>query len=248
MDFKTWLEARRDDIARLRPDSVIPVYHGTSMTHAVNFCLNGINAKQTGVSRVYNHRVGKQGLTMGIFVAPDPDTAFKFGNVIVKFPALAKNLHYQVPNQTKEVNKWKKPHFPGSFRPSVSDDMLNNQTEPQALFIGHVSPRAIQKVYVSQYGAGKVGMTREEFLRRYMDDNQPRDVSAFEPQEYNITFDQFIRRLAARYNMGEDEARTILQNVYNRSGRLTGVGTIPHTLKKRMEMELRRRSVPNRGV
>lgn len=242
MDFKNWLEGKKQEIENLQADTVISVFHGTTVQYAYSFCTNGIDAKHINHWRVYgNHLSGGKRLKFGIFVAPDVNTAFKFGSCVVKFKTTGKNLIYQFPAEMSKSDKHISKRYPNSFRPSVSDQMLTNSVEPQALFIGLVSPRAIEKVYRWEQGTGSISMTREEFIQwaDSKDEKLKYKKSLFEPQEYKMSLEDFAKRIAAKENATPEEILEILKRVYRGHGFLTGIGHIPPSLLKRIENQVR---------
>ncbi|MEI8270539.1 MAG: hypothetical protein WCG45_04160 [bacterium] len=245
MEFKEWLnESHRGEIARLQPDSVITVFHGTDGDTAYDFCLNGIDGKKN-THRIYPHISGGKPLKFGLFVAPDLKTAQKFGSVIVKFKSLGKNLIYRFPVEMKKYNssEFYKKQYPDSFRPIVSYDMLDRGVEPQALFIGMVSPRAIEKVFSYTYSDNKwLSFSPQEYIDYYLNKNKNKPTNIyrgiFEPQEYQMTLGDLVKRLAKEHNSTEEEILNTLKDIYKRNGYLTGVGNIPATLLRRIEQQL----------
>lgn len=245
MEFKEWLnEGHRGEIAKLQPDSVITVFHGTDGDTAYNFCLNGIDAKKN-THRIYPHISGGKPLKFGLFVAPDLKTAQKFGSVILKFKSLGKNLIYRFPTEMKKYNssEFYKKQYPDSFRPIVSYDMLDRGVEPQAIFMGLLSPRAIEKVYSYSYSDNKwSAFSVQEYIDSYLNKNTNKRInihkSIFEPQEYQMSLQDFVKRLAQEHNSTEEETLDILKQVYKRNGYLTGIGDVPASLLRRIEQQL----------
>lgn len=244
MNFKTWLqhEGHRQEIAQMQPDSVITVFHGTSEDYAYEFCLNGIDAKKNQNYRLYPHLSGGKPIKFGIFVGPDLKTAQKFGQTIVKFKTLGKNLIYRYPTEMKKYNSgFYKELYPKSFRPSVSYDLLDKGVEPQAIFIGLLSPRAIEKVFHYNYKNHEwISMNPQEFTQQYIQKNPKTRMfkSDFEPQQYKMELDDFLVKLAHEHNSTKEEVLNTLKDIYKRHGYLTGVGQIPATLLKRIEKQL----------
>ena len=244
MDFKQWLnEDKRKEIANLQPNSIITVFHGSTHENIYNFCLNGIDAKKP-TYRLYPHISGGNPLKFGLFVAPDLNTAQKFGSVVIKFRTLGKNLIYRFPVEMKDYNDrgFYKDQYPKSFRPVVSHDMLDRGVEPQALFIGLLSPRAIEKVYSLDYKYKTISMTPQEFISDYQNKNKNKNIniykSIFEPQEYQISLSDFVKRIAKEEDSTEQEILDILKRIYLKNGRLTGIGNIPFSLLRRVEQQL----------
>lgn len=242
MKFKLWIEGKYGDLAKLQPDTVITVFHGTTLEYAYYFCVNGIDGKHLNHYRVYNHISGSKPIKFGLFVAPDVKTAFKFGNYVIKFKTLGKNLIHKFPAEAGESREYDSKYYPKSFRPEISRDMLSRGVEPQALFIGLESPRAIEKVYGWQQGVGQKSMSREEFIV-FADKSNERlqyKKSDFEPQEYKMSLKDFVDRIVKREGGTEQEVLDILKRVYSRYGYLTGIGQIPYSLLKRIEQQVKR--------
>jgi hypothetical protein len=242
MQFKKWLEGHRQNIAQMQPDSIITVFHGTSADDAYNFCLNGIDAKKQQKYRIYPHVSGGKPIKFGIFVAPDLKTAQKFGHVILKFKTLGKDLIYRFPTEMKKYNSgFYKELYPKSFRPVVSYDMLDKGVEPQAIYTGLLSPRAIEKLFVYNYGANQWSeMNREDYIQNYSEKNPQTKIfqSPFEPQNYKMSLEDFVKKLAQEHRLTEKETLAILKDIYRKSGYLTGIGDVPPTLLKRIEKQL----------
>lgn len=165
-DARRLIQASRlSDVENLQPDTPVQVFHGSDLEHVVTMVRNGIDGRKR-VNRQYPHwqaQGNKPGgkrlmVNRGLFVAPDLGTALKFGRVAIRFVALGKDLFpiYPSPEKIRAENKiWSKT-YPNSFRPSVTAYLTGAAwgTEPQALFRGRTSPRAISMVYltVDQYG------------------------------------------------------------------------------------------------
>ena len=177
-------------------------------------------------------------------MAPNLKTAQKFGNVIVKFKSLGKNLIYRFPVEMKDVDKWQSKYFRKSFRPSVSYDMSDlSAVEPQAIFIGLLSPRAIEKVFVYGYPSNIwTPMTREEYIQFYQDQNKknsniPRK-SLFEPQEADISLEEFISRIAKDNDSSYDNILNSFIWYYKRTGNLYIEKQFPETLARKIKRKL----------
>ncbi len=141
---------KRGDIVHLQPNTVVTLFHGTSLDVALKMCQEGIDGNEP-VGRVQQHDLELKGkfdsFFSGLFVTGTVETASKFGHYVIKFKTLAKNLHYQFEYKPDSFDQMTKDDYPKSFRPEVSWDLLNSGPEPQALFKGFVSPRSIEKVY-----------------------------------------------------------------------------------------------------
>lgn len=248
IDSKEWLfaEGQMANIKNLQPDTVITVFHGTDTQAAYDFCINGIDARSPYKGRKYPHLSGGKELKFGIFIAPNLKTAQKFGYVVIKFKTIGKNLIYRYPVEMKETDKYWKKYFPNSFRPSVSYDMSDlSGVEPQALYIGLLSPRAIEKVFYQNRENKWIPMSREEFIT-FHDENITYTgkvnfhQSIFEPQEYNMTLDEFVNKIAKDQECSPEEILNTLKHIYKKHGYLSGIGKIPPTLLRNIEIQLKK--------
>jgi len=247
MNFKNWLlgEGQMANIKTMQPDTVITVFHGTNQETAYDFCLNGIDARKR-VTRLYPHISGGKDIKFGLFVAPNLKTSQKFGRVVIKFKTLGKNLIHRYPVEMKDLDRpdsFYRKQMPKSFRPSTSYDLAQlSASEPQALYIGLLSPRAIEKVFVYQYPENTwTPMSREEYIEYYNQENKnnrKKSKSIFEPQEYNMSLDDFVKRLALDNDSTPEEILDTLKYVYKKANRLTGIGNIPPTLIRNIENKL----------
>lgn len=262
--FKEFLtESQRSDIENLKPDSRITVYHGSDIATITDFARFGIDAKKPKRMRLYPHWIAGKQPTRGIFVSPDLETAMAFGKSVVKFTVLGKDLY---PAFSHRHDKYFAKKFPNSFRPGVSDDMLNRGKgkESQALFIGLVSPRQIEKVYDvhfdkdGTYHEGLMGQyrsafDREEFLKWVQDvylkkqhDNLYKSQFEFtdrfvEPQEINITVDEFIARVKKKYPYITDDT---IEDALKRAAQdnsFEGLGRIPYSVGKMLLKKIKAR-------
>lgn len=243
MEFSLWLREQEDVIAALQPESVITVYHGSTMQNAYEFCEGGIDARKPVHGRVYaNHLSNGKGLKFGMFVAPKLMVAFKFGSYVVEFKARGKDLIHQFPHSMRASDDFYRSKYPGSFRPSVSDNLLNQPIEPQALFIGLVSPREIVAVHALRDNKlnNVYSMHPAEFLEISQQPQQRirKIYPSFSPTDYKMSLDDFAIRLA---QVNRDTPENIMQTlewIYRKSGHLTGIGDIPHSLLRRIERQL----------
>lgn len=203
--------SQRSDIINLQPDTVLTVYHGTDHDYAYDMALNGIDARQPH-SRKYPHHSGGKELTRGIYVTHELKVAREFGMVVLKFKVIGKNLWPMFPTLMKKDDKALKDKYPNSYRPSVSHDMLERRQENQALFIGAVSPRAIEKIFVHEYGSkDHRPMSREDFIKERKEKSKKHKREfVVEPQEADISLEDFIARIAENENSTvEDIQKTI---------------------------------------
>lgn len=247
LNFQSWLlsEGQMANIKTMQPDTVITVFHGTDKETAYNFCLNGIDAKTKIHDRKFPHISGGKELKFGLFVAPNLKTAQKFGRVILKFKTQGKNLIHRFPVEMKDLDRpdsFYSKTMPKSFRPSTSYDLADLKSlEPQALFIGMISPRAIEKVFVHKYPENTwTPMSPDEYIEDFKEKNPNTRVtkSLFEPQEHNISLQDFVQRIADDENDTPEKILDTLKWIYEKSGYLTGIGKIPPTLLRNIEKKL----------
>jgi hypothetical protein len=245
MNFKEWLllsEGQMANIKTMQPETVITVFHGTDPETAFNFCLNGIDAK-TKTWRKHPHISGGKEIKFGIFIAPNLKTAKSFGQVVVKFKTQGKNLINKFPVEMKVSDRpdsFYSKQLPKSFRPSTSYELADLKSkEPQAIYIGLLSPRAIEKVFVYDYNTW-TPMSREEYIDYYPKINSKTRAykNLFEPQEYNISLEDFVKRLAYRWRKTPESVLDLLKDIYKKNKYLTGIGKMPQTLLKNIERKL----------
>lgn len=237
MRYSEITEGKVEDIAGLRPDTVLSVFHGTSVGDALEMLRAGIDGRKQ-VKRMYPHTVkvddGRPVLiNRGLFVGPNLSDASQFGAIVLKFKVLARNLHHIFPTKDtikRDDEMWQK-QFPKSSKPSVSAYLSGAawKNEPQALFRGLVSPRAIEKVYVyaERYatkfpaaprvkpptGYEMIVLSPEEFLAGMIasgDTRKEKPVSV-EPQE-RVTPEEYLDRMCALFRC----KRSLLLDVVKR--------------------------------
>ena len=196
------------DIENLQPSTVLSLFHGCSPEDAYKFITEGIDASTPHGYRKYPHMDAGMPVLTGLFVAPDFQTAKEFGRIVIKFKTTAEHLHYMLPGQEAEADDMWRDKFPNSFRPSVSWTLVQSDGhydprkggyaagEHQALFLGEVSPRAIEKVYVynpttHQWSGGSAPQDYAEDYALKHNDTVRRGI---EPQETFTTFDDFLQR------------------------------------------------------
>ena len=231
------MASQMSDMARLTKDTVVTVYHASDEKSIFDFCLSGIDAK-TRTYRLYPHYISdpKGGkplmVNRGLFVTPNLKTAAKFGRWVIKFKTTAKSLVsiFPKPDMVRQENKeWIKT-FPHSYNPTLSAYLTGKawSSEPQALYRGLLSPRAIEAVYmvddpnysnvpklkaldiaykessVQKTGWTGYAMSVKDFIKFYEskeDKSKSRDLKHdyyFEPQQTNLTVEQFIQGLRAK--------------------------------------------------
>lgn len=211
------------DIATMQPDTPLTVFHGTDIDHAMEFCVNGIDARQRH-HRLYPHWDQGEYVNRGLFVTTTLKVAIGFGQVVLKFKVLAKNLHnqYPSPKSQRQANDVFRQDYPKSFRPGASWNLLGAGNEKQALFRGLVSPRAIEKVFLvrydkegnysnGRYDEYKAAISPAEFLQLFTSKGTKAPHKLMiEPQQLNLTPDDLLTMLVKKYGRmskrGEDTA------------------------------------------
>jgi desulfoferrodoxin (superoxide reductase-like protein) len=222
--------SRNKRVAELQPKTRVPVFHGSDMATIVEFVENGVDARRR-VGRLFPHgatgpdaafgNVVKQ-VDTGLFVSLDTATASGFGAYLIKFKALGKELHAIFPKThggmgNREAERQLKDAYPKSFRPLVSQSLLDpvrhgkggqSLGESQARFVGVLSPRRIEKVYVRGKRVGQIAtvMAPKDFIAWAEEKGGKSRVSktVFEPQD-KPTVEQFLNRLAKHYNQSREE-------------------------------------------
>jgi hypothetical protein len=136
----------RKAIERLKPNTRVRVFHGTSKVYLPQM-INGFDAVTQEMARHYG---GPR--HVGLFVSPDIDVASRFssyGEVVLDIEVKAKNLHgtdYSGSIAGKKEDEAWKDKYPSSFRPGLSYSMLAPGAEPQALLLGMVGPSQIKRI------------------------------------------------------------------------------------------------------
>lgn len=206
----------------IQKDDVIRVFHGfRSFADAVDAAKRGMSGKDQP-NRVYSYEVNNN--PRGIFVTIDRKTAQEFTGaigiaVVIEFNARYSELEspvwpgggYTVQGQasqsfrsaydrhqaTKAARKAaEKSHhekIAQSHRPEVAH-MIFSTREHQALFVGHLNPNRIKRVWVSEpderghqsYNAKFVPMARSKFLKRYASKVDPKSSRAVDTRHRKL--------------------------------------------------------------
>ena len=239
-------DSQHSAIANLQRDTVIKVFHGTDMGGAFDFCQEGIDARKR-TYRKYPHFIRRPGgeapemISRGLFVTAQLRTGLDFGNAVIEFPATGKDLHYQFPSPdtVRQARKLGMTKYPDSFKPEVSFNLLEPSVEPQALFRGLVSPKAIERVYLSAYdkegnwehpriGEYRAVFTRDEYIDWFLEFGQRggkqyqkryREDPIVEPQE-KVGAIEVLRRAGERFGtkFKKIEAEEIMSIVKDHMG------------------------------
>lgn len=173
----------------LQKNDVIRLFHGfRDLEDAIAACRYGISGKAR-VGRVYSYEADNN--PQGLFVTTDPKKASEFGAWIVEFHANMSELEapvwpsgsYTVQGQMAEYfgnNKAKReeertkarqraverniPPISQSERPELANTLLGFG-ESQALFIGHLNPNRIIRVWLRDNRNGQLtNISRQQFL------------------------------------------------------------------------------------
>lgn len=220
-----------ENLNALTPDTVISLFHASSDPSTIKkFLIQGVDGRMP-VNRKYPHYVTNEAgervlVNRGVFVTADLQTAMKFGSYAIKFRTRAENLYSIFPQKSNVSNEREAygGRFPRSFRPEVSAYLTGAAwgNEPQALFRGFVSPRAIEAVYKSsgQYGQGQwVKMTVEEFLAHEAEGTSHVSTPFVDPTNLSQTdFSDVISNMKSRYkHLGDDEIIDIVSSQIKRA-------------------------------
>jgi len=136
-------------LKNLKPNDTVTVYHGTSTSYLQDFLdgmdLTASHSRQYGGSRKH----------AGLFVTPSFDEAARFGpNLVFELNVPAKLLYgvdWDGRTRKDGVRRGVSPEnadewYPDSFRPYMTATMLQS-SEPQAILIGRLKTRHINRVY-----------------------------------------------------------------------------------------------------
>jgi hypothetical protein len=174
----------------LQRNDVVRLFHGfRDQEDAIAACRYGISGKSR-VGRVYSYEADNNPL--GLFVTTDPKKASEFGAWIIEFHANMNELEapvwpsgsYTVQGQMAQYfgqSKAKReqarmdarqkaverniPPIAESERPELANTLLGFG-ESQALFIGHLNPNRIIRVWLRNNQNGQITkVSREEFLK-----------------------------------------------------------------------------------
>lgn len=179
----------------LKDTDKIRVYHGCNR---LNDCLLITSYGLTGkarAKRIYSYEANNN--PKGLFVTVDLDIAKQFGNYIIEFSTIVKDLESPVwPKGSYTVQGQMASYFDGpedreeerlrarrdasknfgdSDRPELADSLYSSY-EMQALFTGELDPNNIKAVWVSMDPTKTSSvarfsrLSRKEFLKRYYDD------------------------------------------------------------------------------
>lgn len=185
----------------LQPTETIAVFHGTTLSTALEFLSRGIDATKV-VGRYHN-----QGAERGLYVTPDSRTAFDFGHVVLEFTVKASDLYptarwgLGTGRKTDIARTMAQDKYPNSFRPLVSWQ-LNESVEPQAMFIGFAPAASITRVYAMRDGQ-LTSVSPEDFLQAAGGRKRAQFSGTESPSE-------ILQKVAEYAGSSEEEIRSIL--------------------------------------
>ena len=174
----------------LKKNDIIRLFHGfRDLEDAIAACRYGLSGKSR-VGRAYSYEADNN--PQGLFVTTDPKKASEFGAWVIEFHANMNELEapvwpggsYTVQGQMAQYfgNKAKReeermnarqkavdknvPPISQSERPELANTLFGFG-ESQALFIGHLNPNRIARVWLRNNQNGQLTkVSREEFLKR----------------------------------------------------------------------------------
>jgi hypothetical protein len=219
-----------EDRPPLKDTDVVRVFHGfRDLEDAVAACKYGLSGKSR-VGRVYSYESDNN--PTGLFVTTEPRIAAEFGNYIIEFNARVSELEapvwpsgaYTVQGQMAQyfgrskskreearlrdrelAKKQNIPSFSESDRPELAS-RLYSYGEKQALFIGHLNPNRIIRVWTrGGYKEGSQNISRMEFLKSHKNlEIKGRSEAAMASQrlfkvDEEFSPDAFIERLRQKY-------------------------------------------------
>ncbi len=208
-------ESKGSKLQTLTPGDVISVFHGTSWDDAYQFALNGLDAT-VHKYRKYPHTVNNEQVFIGLYVSPGMQTAREFGHVVIKFKTKVDNLQSVYPGteEQERASLAKGNYFTKSTRPEVTDRLVNSYRgwdsrkggyagrEQQARFVGIISPRAIERIYITPDNCNSpmISLSREEFLQYCVENGYaPKHIfkNPIEPQQTFTDLTQFIKEFSS---------------------------------------------------
>jgi len=238
LGFYTIFEGYTEN-AELQPDSRIKVYHGTTEKGVKELFKGGVIDATKVIPRLYNQGINAKGehTERGLYVTDDIEVAKRFGNTIIEFTALGKNLYppstflgldrdgRQHEGMLKLVNE----EYPNSFRPYTSYSM-NEDSEPQAVFIGTLPVSSIDNIYQKTKGDGPL---KEIPVSVFF--NADKDVVS----DVTWEIDDILNYLSQRFNKDIDRIIKILVKNKDNFNKLGVVKDMPRKLQLRLKTYIR---------
>jgi hypothetical protein len=196
-------KSKRKVMETLKADSVITLFHGSNSKATLDMCINGIDGRAV-THRLYPHGVKvndeMREVNRGIFVTWDLKVARSFGNNVIKFKTVAKNIIHIFPgmdtihNARSNINQFK-----DSFRPEVSYNFLMDR-EQQGLYIGVASPRSIECVYdYSLESSQYTKLSREEYIAKYKPTTDHTERFLDADSHKNATLETLVKSVLKEY-------------------------------------------------
>ena len=226
---KNWEDAYNHD--KITNNETIRVFHGCdNIEDALIFALYGVSGKSK-VNRKYSYENGMN--TNGLFVTTDFHIAknnFSRGGVIIEFSAHVSDLDTPVwnkqntyfgvnsnplPFKDREEREQQKLRYQNdvsqseyeyvrkSDNPALANMLFNNH-EHQALFVGDLNPNMIKRFWVRNNNDGWIKMSRNNFIKHFKDTKISNDVmqehdmplhKLYKPNEDIISYNELVHRL-----------------------------------------------------
>lgn len=219
MNFREYLK-ENPQTDKLQPNSTVRVYHATREMHLQDFLKGGVDATKVK-SRQYN-----QGKERGLYVTTDLATARSFGNWIIEFDVKGKDLY---PTNTfgasksarsdKKFTDFLKEKYPKSFRPWVSY-MMDNNSEPQAMFLGYLPINKIKNIHHFDYGEkGQPLKTYSVKQAKELLDAKEGSPSRSYNWSLNMSAENVLKHMGEVQNRPYDEIKSVIgQEIKNGFG------------------------------
>ena len=224
-----------EDKPPIRNDDVIRVFHAfRDLEDAISACKHGLSGR-TRARRVYSYEADNN--PFGLFVSPDLNTVKQFGEYIIEFNAKVSELEAPVwPGGTFTVQGQYAQYFGGdkhkreqarrnarekalssgiesvmqSDKPELANLLLST-SEPQALFVGHLQPNRIVRIWLrSNRGEPATSMDVKTFLKANIDHKPGPYSEAARAANRIFTVDEdfnsqlFVERLSRKYKTTEE--------------------------------------------
>lgn len=143
MKLQQLAEGQKEQIAGLRPNAPVTLYHPTDVEGAAQI-------------------VTSRGAPEYFVVMPALKYAVRHGDVVIQFYGRGKDLEAsREASRSHGDQQYAQQSYPDSFNPLVSFTLLSQR--PRAIYTGQISPSNIDKIYVMQDGKPDP-MSPERFL------------------------------------------------------------------------------------
>lgn len=263
MEYLVVAVSKMNKIKKLSPDTVLSVFHGTEIDDAYDMVIHGIDGRKR-VGRSYPHFVNIDDekpvmVNRGLFISPFLEGAIRFGRAVIKFKTEARDLYNIFPSlkNIRDDKKLWKDKFPKSYDPGLSAFLSGRawKSEPQALYRGRTSPRAIERVYIRDASTDKE-WAKKEIMRQYFDPEKYESVKVGKikgTESYiSIAPDEFIEWYQAKEEgAGNKVSKNIESVIYEPQEKIKSVdefaervaggkGVTKENVKKYLEKSLKR--------